>query len=446
MYTRENHRSEVFLPSHLAGRCRTLAAAVRMSLMTPEQVAESVRSAASQSPGAILWTGPSLSGGYAGLALMHLQAAGEEADEADRETSFQFLRAACLATRDEPLNYPGLFDGTTGLALAMSECVQLEPRFQSSLDSLHEQLADQVLRMAWPKVEGGVSDHHYDLVSGAAGILPYLSRIPNPSPRISAATEYALDYLVWLASAPSRKGMSNRWFIAPAHYFSADDLIGYPYGYLDTGMAHGIAGVVTALAAAWSAGVRRPGHREALELAAAWLVALGETRSGRPQMPRRVAVSVEGAERPDFAEPDATAWCYGSPGTATALLIAAEALQDLGMRVQACAVFERALTSGLDPQVASSPTMCHGLGGIVAMCQEFATAGSRTAAAALPRLVEDLLALSEPDTPSVFRDRPKSGGAVGDPGLLTGAAGVAMTLQSISGGVRSSWSQTLFSR
>ena len=96
------------------------------------------------------------------MALLHLAAARAASDAAARahalEVAFDYIREAVFGTQIEPLDSPGIFSGTSGLALCLADCCVEEPRFRPSLARLHDSLTEQVLALELPREERGVSD------------------------------------------------------------------------------------------------------------------------------------------------------------------------------------------------------------------------------------------------------------------------------------------------
>ncbi|MFD3678429.1 lanthionine synthetase C family protein [Streptomyces sp. NPDC058613] len=444
-------RLGTMIPQKLAAQADALASLVRERLHAPDE-ADRYAALAGRQTDLSLWSGPSLSEGHAGIALLHLHAARTTGDGEDqdrhRDRAFRFLRRAFQDTGENPLTHPGLFDGTAGLALVLSDCRQDEPRFAASLDSLHDRLARQVLATSWPWREGMVSDHDYDVVYGAAGILSYLCATPHKNALLLQAIDHCLDYLIWLGQPQDGRRRPPRWTIAPDFYSPyGDRAVRYPHGCLDTGMSHGAAGIAAALATAWREGFRRPGQRTALSHVTSWLLETGAAgdRDRERRWRRAVPLSPEGHELTEAGEEAPPAWCHGTAGIAAALLGVADATGDRHLGADAFAAFEGVLARAAGRgAVVASPTVCHGLAGIVALCHEFASRGSTEAAASLPVLVEELLGRADPAHPLVFRDRETSGHVVDNPGLLTGSAGIAMTLQAVTTSHRPTWWKALF--
>ncbi|MFD6979526.1 lanthionine synthetase C family protein [Streptomyces sp. NPDC059956] len=427
----------------LVDRAHTWIRLVAERTATTAQLSELALRAAEQADHPAGWYPPSLTHGQAGSALLHLYAARTGLGRYD--DAFGHIREAVLATQMEPLQGPGLFAGTSGLALAPADCTRDEPRFQGSLDRLHTQLADQVLETAFSTVEREVSDLDYDLVTGAAGTLAYLASVTDPTDRLREAAAHLVDYLVWLAGPATTPGTPHRWLITSGLYPpGGNHLERYPHGYLNLGFSHGVPGVAAALAVAWQAGHRRPGQAAAIASLTFWILAQRRADQYGPFWTDGTPVDADGRESTVERGHDQLAWCYGTAGVSAALLAVADATGDTVLRGAAVEAFDGVLARAEGVRL-PSPTLCHGHAGLVMLCQEFAPLSPR-ARDGLPRLLEDLLAYGDASLPVCFADQEVPGNHVDDPTLLTGATGVALTLLSATGIERPLWLRTFLAR
>ncbi|MBV9617103.1 MAG: hypothetical protein JO031_16745, partial [Ktedonobacteraceae bacterium] len=91
-----------------------------------------------------------------------------------------------------------------------------------------------------------------------------------------------------------------------------------------------------------------------------------------------------------------------------------------------------------------SPTLCHGYAGLLAICLRFAqNTDSPIIREQIPRLVEQVLQTCSPEYPLGVRDEEQRGNFVDDPGFLTGAIGVALTLLAAATPVEPAWNRLL---
>jgi len=212
-----------------------------------------------------------------------------------------------------------------------------------------------------------------------------------------------------------------------------------PYGYLDLGMAHGLAGLLAALAILYREreppvpGITGALRRGCERLGATVLrpaVAAPAVLTG-PVWPRYVPLAPNGV--PVGSGPvHRPSWCYGTAGMARALVLAADVLGDAGYRALA---FEASAELG----TSKSPTVCHGSAGLaLASAHRLWEFGGDTGHLAAP-----LLAAYDATVPLGYRDVEASGGPVDNPGVLTGAAGVAMVLSALDASSPPAWSRLL---
>ncbi|HMG65348.1 MAG TPA: lanthionine synthetase LanC family protein, partial [Streptosporangiaceae bacterium] len=203
-----------------------------------------------------------------------------------------------------------------------------------------------------------------------------------------------------------------------------------PSGSATTGMAHGIAGPLAFLAAAFARSWAVPGQNAAIRHASGWL--LDWKADGTWQWPTSVsgAELAAGVARP-VGRQDALAagvarpvgrqdaWCYGTPGISAALALASRALRDDAFGHASDAAIASLGGRPARTWDADGPTLCHGHAGVL-QC-----------AASHPDVAAEAASVI---TTAFDADRPfaiphTDNGAIYDhPGFLTGAAGTALAL------------------
>jgi lantibiotic modifying enzyme len=357
----------------------------------------------------------SLAGGSAGLAVFFAALGEISGDDRDNDTALRFLDVAAGAVARQDFFDPGLYTGPVGVAWAFSalEGRLLAPdREDSDLDLLLE----HVLRPSpWPG--------QFDLVGGLVGLGTYcLERLPRRTARrgcelvVSRLAEAAVTMpggLAWLSH-----GAVGTPSLLEAH----------PEGYVDLGLAHGVAGVIAFLA--HSAAAEVAGATSLLEPAVSWL---------RGQRLQEKSESVYPGIVPLTGDPDPArlAWCYGDLGIASALLAASAALSDGQLRAEALHLMRGAAGREASTGVVDAG-LCHGASGIA---QVLTRAGQETTDTILlehaRRWLRETLELRDlaEGLGGFAAFRPATGGSSHTshealPGLLEGAAGVGLVLLS----------------
>lgn len=440
----------------LAAEARGCAELLTRRLAEPELVAEAVANSERTARYPFGWGGASLAAGPAGSAMTFRHAArmlpGEAADWAAR--SHEQLVEAVQYTHELPLTDRGLAAGTAGLALALADAASEDTRYTTARGTLDRKLALQVIEAPSWRSAQGVQDGDYDIVRGAAGVLAYLASVPQPDALVRQAVDVLVDDLVWLCT-PRSDGVGHPWFILPERY---PPLSGYqenfPHGYVNLGLAHGIAGPLAALCYAASdfaasgftatTGYRQHQILQTIRHVADYLVAVSFDDGRGRNWAMGVPLTSTGAQDQVDRTPTRTAWCYGAPGVACALLAAAQTLADSDLRALAIDTFDGVLRRVAEHGGFPEATVCHGAAGALAICVRFARdTESVLARRALPALTEQLLAHCDPDLLLGVQDLEQPGVLLDSPGLLSGSAGVALALWSAATGVPARWERAL---
>ncbi|MFF1606995.1 lanthionine synthetase LanC family protein [Amycolatopsis sp. NPDC058278] len=225
----------------------------------------------------------------------------------------------------------------------------------------------------------------------AAALLPTLDRVLATAGAHESGYDVVHGLSGWTAALLLDAGTPTRVLST-----FGDALARLGPDFPQPGLAHGASGPLAALALLDR---RVPGLRTAIRALA-----------------NRVATA-------DFEN---GSWCVGRAGAARALWLAARALDDvrLGERAQELAL--------LDTEH-RTPAFCHGTAGALLVSALFwwdtGDERHRTHAA---RLCTRLLDAYEPDTVFGFRDVEPGGSTVDNPGLLVGAAGIALVLTALT--------------
>ncbi|MFV2112866.1 lanthionine synthetase C family protein [Micromonospora sp. LOL_025] len=360
----------------------------------------------------------SLATGTAGIALLHLERAlagtGSWAD------AHAHIRAAATGPLDGG-QHTGLYYGTPAIAFLLHRAAEADDRYHTAAATLDEhvaRLARRRLTAATARLRHGGTGSlgEYDLFYGLTGIGALLmQRMPH--------SDTFADVLRYLTVLVRTRKQDNRllpgWWVA----HDPDPTLPTPGGHANLGVAHGAAGILALLALAMRHGHIVDHHTEAIDQLTRhfdrwrqhdvdggswwpqWLT-LDDLRTGRVSQPT----------------PGRPSWCYGTPGIARALQLAAIATNDPARRADA----EHALAACLTDRHRSRLTdlgLCHGLAGL------YATAHHATADALDPALHHQLPALASAiQTATHHHDQD------GNAGLLTGHAGIHLAAETARNG------------
>jgi lantibiotic biosynthesis protein len=316
--------------------------AARQALQAVDAIAESITSHTA-SPGE---RDASLGRGQAGLALLYAWLARTRRMPQADVLARRCLDRAIEAVSTQAMN-ASLYGGFTGVAWA-AELVDrlLDP----DADDRSEAVDDALLRLLsrtdrW--------SGPYDLVVGLTGLGVYaLQRYPRP-----VAIEILRRVVERLHESAQHDEHGLYWWTPPAEILDEESRKQYPSGRADLGVAHGMAGAVALLGCICGAGVEQATARPLLEGAVSWLLAHSLPAEAGPTFPVWVAPAFQPL-------PARCAWCYGDPGIAAALLLAARGVGDAGWERAAVALACRAAERPASATGVVNANFCHGAAGL----------------------------------------------------------------------------------
>ncbi|MFI8219975.1 lanthionine synthetase C family protein [Streptomyces sp. NPDC085932] len=426
----------------LPARAEKIIEAVAVRLAQPDDVVSVACRTETRIEAALgvpVWHPLSLATGFPGPALLYGELA--RRDRAYRPVAHRHLTRAVQAL-PEPAG-AGLFHGPAALLAAAQTCAGPDGDYASLRAALAQSVASMQLWRLDSMRRGSArlaSASEYDLISGVSGTTrllldSFLDPAENTADVARAVTQ-SLRYLIALTRpAPVHGRRVPGWWLPASSLFTERERVLYPEGFFDTGMAHGITGVLAVLCSALEYGHELPGQRMAISTIAEWLSHWLPTRS-REAWPDRVTFEEQVTGALDVRAHQQSAWCYGTPAVAVALYRAGRLLDEPRWRQRAVAtlridVARRQQQWGLD-----GATMCHGFAGFLQTVTRVARdCADAELLAGCHRIATAVLAEADEDAPFLFRHTVRSSlpDAPGKErtdraGLLEGAAGVACAL------------------
>lgn len=392
-------------------------------------------------PKSIQWRPDSISQGHAGLAILWSALDAARPDDGWDTLGFEHLQLATRAAEGRADLGTGLSAGLGGLAVAVWNLSRGGTRYVRLAAAVDEALIPRVqaeaAQLARASAEG-VDVSAFDVISGLAGVGRYFCNRADEA-RHREALEDILRALVALTAG---RETPPRWH-TPARLLPDDTSRHlYPNGNLNAGLAHGIPGPLALLSLAARHGVTVDGQDEAIWRIADWILRHRVYDAWGANWPNAVPL-LDGAMTPDpgpSPAPSRAAWCYGAPGISRALWLAGEALDEDAWRDAAIdgmqAVFRRPIAA----RQIDSPTFCHGIAGLLHITLRFANETHDPAFVEAARtLTTQVIEAFEPASLLGYRNLEPGGRGIDQPGLLAGAAGVALVLLAASGPVDPTW-------
>jgi lantibiotic modifying enzyme len=364
--------------------------------------------------------------GRAGAALLHAYLGVALDDAGMQEATVRLLEEALDAASQGPQSV-SLYGGFTGVAwvLAHLDGRLIDLGQEDPNDAIDQALLRLVSAVPWTG--------DYDLIAGLVGIGVYaLERLPRPAAR--ACLEAVVDRLAELAE-PRANGVT--WWTAPKLLPGGKR----NRGHYNLGVAHGVPGVIALLGRACAAGVAEATARPLLDDAVSWLLAQNPPDEGDS-----FPILLEPDEAP---EPARSAWCYGDPGVAATLLLAARAVGEPIWEAEALAIARRAAARPVAESGVVDASLCHGAVGLAHIFNRiFQTTDEPAFADAARYWLDRALAYRRPGLGigGFGAVRETTGGEHDwqpDAGLLFGAAGVGLALLAAATPLEPSWDRLL---
>lgn len=370
------------------------------------------------------WPGQSLTKGAAGIALLHIERAHTGAGS--WQTAHRWVRAATDAVISAADN-TGLHFGAPAVSFVLHAAgADGSQRYQAALNTIDPQIDALVRRRvthALTRIRRAdlPAFAEYDLLQGLTGIGAHLLR-HRPG---SDALEQILTYLVALTvPLPARSAVDGKihpgwWVFHDPHRTTSKD---FPGGHANLGIAHGITGPLALLAQALRRGITVDGHHAAIGTICTWLDIWRQDADSGPWWPQWITCGQQRPPPPGLRTPYRPSWCYGTPGIARAMQLAAIATGDPARQQLA----ERALLGCLSAEQLARITdtsLCHGWAGLHHTVW-------RTARDALTPEIGTRL----PELTDVLVRHGLPGRAAGL-GFLEGGAGLALALHTAAHGV-----------
>jgi lantibiotic biosynthesis protein len=370
---------------------------------------------------------PSLAKGQAGLALLYTWLARTRRVPQAEVLAWQYLDQAIEAVSTQAMN-ASLYGGFPGVAWA-AELVDhlLDPDAEDRSEAVDDALLRLLSRAnLWPAP--------HDLVVGVTGLGVYaLQRCPRP-----LAIECLRRVVERLHERVQHDEHGLYWWTPPAGIFHPESRKQYPSGRADLGVAHGMAGAIALLGGICGVGVERETARPLLEGAVSWLLAHSVATEAGPTFPVWLA--------PGFQPSQARcAWCYGDPGIAAALLMAARGVGAVGWEQAAVALACRAAERPPAETGVVDASFCHGAAGLAHIYNRMyqATGEPKLGRAAVYWLERtlDFYCLARGNGGSWVQGSKDPAGAGPWTGidLIEGAAGVALVLLAATTSVEPVW-------
>jgi class I lanthipeptide synthase len=344
-------------------------------------------------------------------------------DEELADVALGFLEQAMAVLESGSLP-PHLYGGYVGIAWILQH-------LDGRLFEFEEDDLAGVDRALVQLLEHSAKPRLYDLIGGLVGFAVYLlDRLPRP--RARQGLETIVSYLV---EAAEHDDDGVKWH-TPPELLPPHQREQLPLGCYNLGVAHGIPGVVGVLALIHAAGVCREETGELLDRAVPWVLAQERKDAAGTCFPVWVGEQLE-------SHASRLAWCYGDVGVAMTLLSAGLHRERPDWQREGMRLIRRSAALSREAARVDDAGLCHGTAGLFHLFNRvYQATGDETVGEAARTWLRETLAIRLPD--KEIAGFPSWNSSLDEPwvvdaSLLTGTAGVGLSLVSAVAPIEPAW-------
>ena len=403
--------------------------------------------------GAHPWDPTSPSHGYP--ALIFLFAALDETfpDEGWDSIAHRMLEALITELHAKGHTNCSAFSGLVGMTLSVLAASRGRTRYAGLLSDCMQLIVDRITGEYLEPIRDGlekgksVSPLTWDVIVGVSGVLPCLLHCTDQD-NVRACCHTIVGALSELVVQQNMyEGKAVPGFYIPSHLLlHTEQRERYAPGCIDTGMAHGISGMLASLT---FAALQLPSvadtARSAVGILAGWLVdafnAKYDVKEGC--WPSRLVLQENGTYA-SFDSFHRDGWCYGAPGIGRSLFVANTLLNDEEIGVVVDSVFASLSERLPEGTGLVCPSLCHGWAGLLATLQSMHLDTGKDEFAQMTRFTADrILSCYDVSRPFGFATLSSQLGEpevwIDNPGLLDGVSGIVLALLAYEQGRRPLW-------
>ncbi|WGL58845.1 lanthionine synthetase C family protein [Pigmentibacter sp. JX0631] len=396
----------------------------------------------------IPWEKYTLSLGYPSLVLFYSQLNKLFPSSKWRNISHKYIEKSLNYINEGITTDISMFSGFTGLCYSIWVASNEGKNYNVLLGELDKhffKILDIKLKSVLPKKNFNTID--YDPILGLSGILRYtLLRKENPK-----FLEYTIKIINILNTSINYVELNGffvpKFYIRPEDHFTEEDKISFPNGSFNIGMAHGVSSILAVLSLAKINGIEVSNTNETIVSLSNWILKNRMYDEYGTYWPGIIRIEDEINSDNIFKsyQIKRQAWCYGTPGTSMALLLASKALSDSNISTISINSFLNIFSRPESEWVCTSPTFCHGYAGILQIAKRFYQESNEIKLLKYIKSLENsILTFYSIENQFLFNNieyNLQKAHIVKDVGLINGAIGVILSLIDIEHQEMCFWDQ-----
>ncbi|MDR3624202.1 MAG: lanthionine synthetase C family protein [Chlamydiales bacterium] len=412
---------------HYLHICKDIAEKIQNPLNVKETITHSITRGKFHNN---LWNETAFFEGYPGIACFYAVMDKIDPQETWRKLSHTYLNEAIRKAEVNGFNDTSLFSGIAGLCFSVYLCSNQGKYYQSLQETLDKLLVEYVeAEIKRLNTSETTSFHSCNLMSGVTGILAYALLRKNDSVFLQLATSITK----WLVNFFNKEGSNAQpaWHIAPKDLLADEERIKYPEGAFFMNTPIGIVGCLSALALAIKEEVHVEHLQETALKLALWIKNQACTSEYGTLFPNTLDARTSSC--PSLFEINYDTWWSGIPCVARALYLTGKALKDFSLTDYAEKLFVSLFSKPIKEWNMMGTSFSNGRAGVLAItCRMAEETQNPFLWKQVKNLEDDLKSFYRPHSPfgfqSVYVDNHTNYHWIDDPGLFTGAVGIALSL------------------
>lgn len=264
---------------------------------------------------------------------------------------------------------PAIYDGLADAALSVYAVYKSTGNYKKFLDKVNE------LLLEWTKgflkyidMKENLRMEYYDLILGVSGVAKYFLLV-NENGKYDEILKELIKPLMCISGYNVKEEHSiPKWHIKSENLIMQRDRDAYPTGYLNFGLAHGIAGPLVILSESYKKGIIVDGLLEAINNIINEYKKLVYKIDGKTYWTGLLCPEYYlGDGVINDKRPSREGWCYGAIGIAKALFIAGNCIGDKDVSEWAYKILKEKAQFRIDEYMLESHTLCHGYAGVLSI-------------------------------------------------------------------------------
>lgn len=333
------------------------------------------------------------------------------------------------------INDISLFDGLCGIGFAANCMSNNGKYYQSFLKNLNENILNIADRSVLNLSKLPLNETIYDVMYGLTGTANYLLNFRSES-RVKNTLSNILRYLVEISQISIDGVPKFSIRVDQSQMVSLSKFNDSKMRYVNLGVSHGIPGILLILCKSYKLGIYVENQLEAIKCLSEYIFNSCIKNTDTVFWESQKIIGIENNK----AVPARDAWCYGTPGVAYSLLIAASILNDERLKNLAIDSMKTSLNRLRE---VISPTFCHGLSGLCCLSRKFYEyTNDNYFYEMYINLLKNILDLYSDKHPFGFINKELEKGEItnkNEIGLLMGSTGVILTILSCYSPIKTQW-------